>query len=151
MDRALVIGVGNRYRSDDAAGLLVTDELKARLPNSFEIIEQSGDGAELIEWWRDAGRVFIIDAVFSGAAPGTIFRYDANSGSVPRAHFECSTHAFGIAEAVELARSLGRLPSHLIIYGIEGESFASGTAVSPAVEESSHKTAELLMEEAAEK
>jgi hydrogenase maturation protease len=151
MGRTLVIGVGNRYRSDDAAGLVVIDELKSRLPDSVEIVEQSGDAAALIESWSGAERVFVIDAVFSNAAAGTILRYDANSGRVPCARFRCSTHMFGIAEAVEMARSLGELPSQLIIYGIEGESFATGTGVSPRVKEASHKIVELLIRETADK
>jgi hydrogenase maturation protease len=42
----------------------------------------------------------------------------------------CTTHAFGVAEAVELARVLGRLPHRLSIYGIEGRKFDLGSAPS---------------------
>ena len=45
-----------------------------------------------------------------------------------------STHAFGVADAVELARALGRLPGRLDVYAIEGASFAAGDRLSPAVE-----------------
>ena len=44
-----------------------------------------------------------------------------------------STHAFGVAETIELARSLGRLPERLIAYLVEGERFATGAPLSPAV------------------
>ena len=48
--------------------------------------------------------------------------------------FNFSTHGFGVAEAVELARSLNQLPPQLIIYGIEGKNFADGFGLSPEVE-----------------
>lgn len=41
---------------------------------------------------------------------------------------------FSMAEAVELARVLRRLPPRLIIYGIEGESFEMAVGLSARVE-----------------
>ena len=40
-----------------------------------------------------------------------------------------------MAEAVELARELDRLPGRLAVYGIEGESFEVGEGLTPIVEE----------------
>ena len=51
--------------------------------------------------------------------------------SAPRS--STSTHAVGLAEAIELARTLGRLPARLVVYGIEGERFEAGTGLTPAV------------------
>ncbi len=47
--------------------------------------------------------------------------------------FHYSTHAFSVAEAVELARALDQLPSRLILYGIEGRDFSAGERLSPEV------------------
>jgi hydrogenase maturation protease len=44
-----------------------------------------------------------------------------------------STHAFGVAEAVELARELGRLPGRLEVYAIEGADFSAGAELSAEV------------------
>ncbi len=38
------------------------------------------------------------------------------------------------SEAVELARALHQLPPSLVVYGIEGKTFAVSTGLSPAVE-----------------
>jgi hydrogenase maturation protease len=130
----LIIGIGNEYRSDDAAGLIVARRLKGRLTDSAIVIEQSGDGAALMEAWRGAEMVIIIDAVMSGAAPGTIHRFDANAQPLPKDAFRLSTHAFGVAEAIELSRALTRLPRSLMVYGIEGKNFAAGVGISPEVE-----------------
>jgi hydrogenase maturation protease len=130
----LIIGIGNEYRSDDAAGLIVARRLKERLADSAIVLEQSGDGAALMEAWRGAETVIIFDAVMSGAAAGTIHLLDANTQSIPKSYFRCSTHAFSVAEAIELARALGNFPQHLVVYGIEGKNFTAGVGLSAEVE-----------------
>ncbi len=139
MNDTLIIGLGNEYRSDDAAGLLVARRLQAIAGKIVAVLEQSGEGAALMEAWQDAERVILIDAVRSGATAGTIHRLDAQAQPIPQQFFHYSTHAFSIAEAIELARALNRLPPCLIVYGIEGKTFAAGltlsTEVASAVEE----------------
>jgi hydrogenase maturation protease len=128
--RTLIIGIGNPYRQDDGAGIAAARRLKEM---GFRVEEQNGEGAALIEAWTRADRVILIDAVSSGAPPGTLHRFDATSRRLPKTPFRRSTHAFGVAEAVELARSLHRLPRRLIVYGIEGKRFGTGDGVSPDV------------------
>jgi hydrogenase maturation protease len=130
----LIIGIGNEYRGDDAVGLIVARRLRGRLSDSVKVLEQTGDGAALMEAWRCAETVIVIDAVASGAAPGAIHRFDANTRPIPKNAFRCSTHAFGVAEAIELSRALGEFPRSLVVYGIEGKNFAAGVGLSPEVE-----------------
>lgn len=98
------------------------------------VIEHTGDGAALMELWKDADSVVVIDAVLSGAAPGTVSRFDAALRPLPALMFRDSTHAFGLAEAVELSRALKQLPRRLIVYGVEAKNFEAGTNLSPAIE-----------------
>jgi hydrogenase maturation protease len=128
----LVIGVGNALRGDDAVGLVVLERLREARP-TVPMREESGEGAALMEAWAASQHVIIIDATASGAAPGTIHRLDAQEQPIPAEFFHYSTHDFGVAEAVEMARVLGRLPARLIIYGIEGSSFDFGAELTPAV------------------
>ena len=86
-----------------------------------------------MEAWQGAKIVYLFDAVLSGAEAATIHRLDARLQPVSAKFFHCSTHGFGVAEAVELARSLNQLPPKLIIYGIEGKNFAAGIGLSPEV------------------
>ena len=92
-----------------------------------------GEPVGLIEDWSGADAVIVVDAVSSGAPPGTIHRLDPLSAPIPAALPQGSTHAFGLAETVELARTLERLPPRLTVYGIEGERFAAGQQLSPPV------------------
>ena len=125
----LVVGLGNAARRDDAAGLIAARRLGAL---GLVAREHEGDPVALLELWRGAESVVVIDAVRSGAAPGTVHRLDASCAPLPAGlRGSTSTHAVGLAEAIELARALGRLPGRLLVYGIEGARFEAGTGLSP--------------------
>jgi len=145
MSHILVIGVGNEYRSDDGVGLVVARELCAKKLPGVQIAESSGDGAALLEAWETAGTVILIDAAYSGADPGTMCRFDVNSEPVPISLSFHSTHAFGVAEALELARALQQLPPSLIVYTIVGKHFSAGTGLSPEVSEAAKKVVAQVM------
>jgi hydrogenase maturation protease len=92
-----------------------------------------GEPAELMEAWGGEDDVILIDAVVTGAAPGAVHVWDGQH--LPAfATSASSTHGLGVAQAIELARALDRLPARLRVYGIEGKEFAIGSAVSPEVE-----------------
>ena len=128
-----LIGIGNEFRSDDAVGLYVARQLKQRTDGVLDIVEATGEGIDLLELWEGAEKVLLVDAVCSKAKPGTIYRFDTRKQSIPDNLFSCSTHHFGVAQAIEMARVLQRLPARLIVYGIEGKTFTAGIQLSPEV------------------
>ena len=130
----LVVGVGNANRSDDAVGIVVAKRLSELGGDAVTVLEHSGEGAGLVEKWAGMDMVILVDAVSSGETPGTVHRFDARATPIPVGLFHYSSHAFGVAEAVELARALGRLPPRLLVYGVVGERFASGNGLTGAVE-----------------
>jgi hydrogenase maturation protease len=75
-----------------------------------------------------------VDATRSGTPPGTLHRFDVAAQSLPATLLCYSTHAFGVAEAIELARALGQLPARFIVYGIEGKNFVAGSGLSAEAE-----------------
>lgn len=130
----LIVGVGNEYRGDDAIGLLVVRDLRRMGVLETVLREESGEGSALMDCWKNMGAVILVDAVRSGSPPGTIHRFEAHRQPIPAAFAHFSSHAFGVAEAIELSRVLTQLPDALIVYGIEGKSFAAGTTLSSEVE-----------------
>jgi len=143
----LVIGVGNEYRGDDAVGPYIARKLKTKgLPRTLIEI-QNGEGTLLMESWRNAHTVILLDAVNSGASPGKIYRFDAHHQPIPSRFFNCSTHGFGVAEALGLANRLKRLPPCALIYGIEGKTFEAGAMLSPEVERAAEDVMERVVEE----
>jgi hydrogenase maturation protease len=131
----IVIGIGNIYCRDDGVGIIVAQRLKQHLLSGVAILEESGEGARLLEAWRNAAVAILVDAVHSGAPTGTIHRLNANTAHIPDKFFHHSTHAFGLAEAIELARALHQLPLRTIVYGIEGSNFGAGVGLCGPVEQ----------------
>ncbi len=126
----LIIGIGNTDRGDDAAGILVARRL---IEKGISAIEHQGDPMDLIEIWRTAECAILADAVRTGASPGTLHIWDARECGLRSNAFRPSTHAFGLADAIELARTLERLPQPFAVYGIEAAQFWAGAPPSTPV------------------
>jgi hydrogenase maturation protease len=141
----LILGCGNPDRADDAAGLLVARRLREL---GIQAHELGGEALSLIEAWSGSADVIVVDAVMSGAPPGTITIWDARTSPLPADQFRCSTHAFGVAEGIELARALDRLPCNLIVIGIEGIRFDHGQSPSAKVAEAVERIAQYIAKEA---
>jgi hydrogenase maturation protease len=132
---SVVIGVGNSSRRDDGAGRHFVRTLRERLGDASDVrvVESDGDPAELLELWTGAPVAIVVDASSSRARPGTVTELDGAKGSNGFG-LRHSTHAMGVIEAVQLGKALGRMPSRLRIFGIEGEDFSFGEGLTPAVE-----------------
>jgi len=145
---AVVIGVGNPDRGDDGVGAAVLALLEGRLPAEVRRVSLSGgDPAQLMEAWAPARRACVVDAMVSGAPPGTVRRFDAAAGPLPAEVLLVSTHALGAGAAIEMGRALGRLPAALVVYGVEGAAFAIGSGLSPAVAAGAAEAAARISEE----
>lgn len=143
----LILGVGNACRGDDAAGLLVARRLRERVPAGVTVLERHGDLVGLLDDWVDQPEVILIDAMQSSAPVGTILRVDARTEPLPNDAFRSSTRAFGVAEAFALGRLLRVLPRRFIVYGIAGDDFTMGAAISEAVERAVDEVVERVVAE----
>ncbi|MDR7484064.1 MAG: hydrogenase maturation protease [Armatimonadota bacterium] len=151
----LIVGVGTTDHGDDAAGLavarrvgvLLAEPARRGIRDAVTVVEHTGDAAALMEAWAGAQAVILVDAVVSGAPPGTICRLDLGAVTIPSLRHP-STHAFGIAEAVGLARALGRGPSCAVLYGIEAASCSPGHGMSAPVASAVETAARRVLEEA---
>jgi hydrogenase maturation protease len=127
----ILIGLGNQFRHDDATGLIAARRLRER---RVAVAEHDGDPASLVNLWNGADSLIVIDAISSGAAPGTIHCFDLNASTLPQPLFRTSTHALSLADAIELSRTLGTLPTRAFVLGVEGHDFTIGVGLSPDVE-----------------
>jgi len=126
----LAIGIGHPFRRDDGIGPAVAEALS--LPG-VEILIHHGEGTDLMARWQDRDQVVAIDATVSGAPAGTLRVWDAVAAPLPAGLFPKGSHQFGLAEAIELSRLLGRLPAALTVIGIEGGDFSAGQGLTPTV------------------
>jgi hydrogenase maturation protease len=138
----LVVGLGSPHRGDDAVGIEVATAVSRAVRRlglrGVEVVPH-GDPTDLVLTWSGRDLAVVVDAVTSGAAPGTLVRVDVgpahpgwSDGPMVGAR---GTHALGLAAAVELGRALDRLPGRLVVVGVEAGSVDHGTALSPPVAE----------------
>jgi hydrogenase maturation protease len=132
--RIIVMGVGNDMRRDDGIGLAVVRTATEQLAPSVESAILDGEPTRMIDAWEAFDAAIIVDAVRTGASPGTIHRYDVTAGDdVPGRTDHPSSHALGVGESVALGRALDRIPKRVVVIGIEGEDFGDGPDLSPAL------------------
>ena len=140
-----IIGCGNRGRGDDAAGVLVVERLRELGVESQGVRAEtcSGESAELIDALSSEEEVLLVDAVVTGAPPGTVHEWESDvpplAGGTP-----ASTHGFGVGEAIRLAKALGRSPKSLRVCGIEASRFDRGTKPTAAVQQAVENVAQRI-------
>jgi hydrogenase maturation protease len=129
--RWLLAGVGNPGRSDDGIGAAVIAAVAPQLPSGVRIIYRLCEPARLLDELGCVEGAWLVDAASGGAAPGTITRLDLACGHLPAlVRTGASSHGFGLAGALELARALGRLPDPCIVYAVEAGCFDHGVGLS---------------------
>lgn len=122
--------LGSRYRGDDAVGPLAAERLRDA---GVRVIDCADEPTRLLDAWDGLDTVVVVDAVVTGAPAGTIHRVDPGGGPLPRDLGLASTHAVGVADALELGRTLGRAPRRVVVLGVEGAAFGMGDEMTPAV------------------
>lgn len=134
----LLVGLGSPDRGDDAVGPAVARAVAARRLPRVEVVEHE-DPTALLDLWSGRCLTVVVDAVRSGAAPGTLVVLETGQAdaALPQTAWAATgrggTHSFGLAGAVELARALGRLPRRVVVLGVEAERLEVGEPLSPPV------------------
>ncbi len=111
------------------------------------MLDCGDEPTRLLDAWAGLDLVVVVDAIRPGGAPGTLHRVEAHEGRLPAELGMASTHAFGIADTIELGRALGRSPGRVVVIGVEGASFEMGEDVSPEVEAAIDRVVEAVRAE----
>ena len=147
----VVVGVGNEFRRDDAAGLEVIARLRALQPadaalSLVTLAVSSGEPAGLIELWHGAGLAVVVDAVRDERLPpGSVCQLPVDA-LVGGADGAASSHGIGLGETVQLARALGRLPARLTVLAVVGRDFGLGAGLTAEVAAGVSELAERVRE-----
>jgi hydrogenase maturation protease len=147
--KTLILGLGNPLVTDDSVGLRVSDVLKEKLRDreDVEVSEDYWGGLRLMERLIGYRRAIIIDAVCSGASPGTIHRLSPDSIATQRS---ASAHDVNLPTALEFGRQAGMdLPRNedILLVGIEAEDILNfGERCTPAVEAAIPRAVETVLE-----
>ena len=127
----VLIGVGNEYRRDDGVGPALVAQVAGSVASDVVVSVVDGEPVALLDAWAGAELAVVVDAArCEPSTPGRIHRRGADE---PIAARSASTHALGVAEALELAAALGRAPTRLVIYTVEAADLGHGAGLSPLV------------------
>jgi len=130
----VVIGVGNSILSDDGVGVHAIRLLQgdSRVPAGVSILDGGTLGLELVPYASDASRVLLLDAVNSGAAPGTLVRMAASD--LLGAKGGWSAHQLGVADLISALALVSTGPQDIVVLGVQPANTDWGTTLSPAVD-----------------
>jgi hydrogenase maturation protease len=147
--KTLILGLGNPIVSDDSAGLKVATILKERLAGreDVEVSEDYWGGLRLMERLVGYDRAIVIDAICTGAPPGTLHRLTPDDIGTQRS---ASAHDVNLATALEFGRQAGvSLPpnSRIMLIGIEAENVLDfSERCTPAVEAAIPNAVEMALD-----
>lgn len=139
--KVCVVGVGKPWAGDDGVGPAVVGRLADRFEGmppvqgvDLTFSTSPEPAVDLLRLMDGCDILIIIDAVRSGAPPGTIHRQAWLPGLLqPRGLGRASSHGLGVHEMLALAGALNRLPRQVFLWGIEIVSTEPGQGLSPQV------------------
>ncbi|MEJ2011468.1 MAG: hydrogenase maturation protease [Anaerolineales bacterium] len=147
MMKTLILGLGNPLLRDDSVGLRVVQELREIIPAdpAIELDEDFWGGLRLMERMIGYDRVIIVDAIQSGAKPGTI--HFLSPGDIPTQR-SASAHDVNLPTALEFGRQAGaQLPSEdqILLIAVEAEDVLTfGEELTPNVQEALPRAVEAV-------
>lgn len=132
-----VIGLGNEWAGDDAAGLVAAGMLRERLQQEgmtgIEVGSREVPEWEMFERMQPDDLLLFIDACASGSEPGTVFELHVDE-LMGRGVRHCSSHGLGLAHWLSMAEVLGTRSGHVTVFAVELADTSMGAGLSPAVE-----------------
>jgi hydrogenase maturation protease len=134
----LVLGLGNLLLSDDGIGPAVLEQLansSAMWPREVEFVDGGTQGLALLAELEGRRAVIIVDALQTGAPPGTVHRVTLNELRAISPGRANSGHEGNAGELLAAAQLLGELPDRLFIVGVEPEKICTGFGLSDGVKE----------------
>jgi hydrogenase maturation protease len=134
-----LIGIGQSLRGDDEAGLAAVrlweqTYRKDRLHYTLRVELVESPGVGLLNFFEGVDAAILVDAVQSGAKPGTLHKLCENDLTAFLDGTD-SAHGWGIAETLCLGRKMGlaTLPQKIVVIGIEAGVVEVGEGLSPEV------------------
>jgi len=148
MCRLMVMGLGNILLSDEGAGIHLLSELKNHdLPIGTELVDAGTAGMNLLYLMEGVERLVIVDSICTDAEAGAIYRLTLQDIYECPPRLSISFHQISLLDVLSQGIYLGKLPTALVIYGIQPKSLDWGVELSNEVKARLPKLAELVCRE----
>jgi hydrogenase maturation protease len=130
--RRLIVALGSPH-GDDAVAWHVARALPARGIPAGELREAASP-ARVLDWLADLDELHVVDACRADGPVGRLhcWSWPVSPPDLSRARW--TSHGLSPLDALRLAATLGALPPHVTIWGIEIDSPLPGEALSPALQ-----------------
>jgi hydrogenase maturation protease len=147
--RILVLGVGNPLLGDEGLGPQTIHELSSAysFPPDVRLLDGGTAGLSLLSEIAAVEKLLVVDAVQTGAAPGTVVSLDGSALDRDRRGL-MGPHDIGVRELVTTARLYGG-PTETMLLGIEPETLGLGLGLSAPVAKSLPKLMGAVIEQLA--
>lgn len=130
----LVLGLGNILLHDEGVGVHAVEALQQRhrLPPEVSVVDGGTCGMDLLEIIAAARHLIVVDAVKTGAAPGTLVRL---AGDQVPAFFRTriSPHQLGLSELLATLTLHGEAPDTVTVIGCVPSDLTTGLGLSPGI------------------
>ena len=132
-NKPVVLGLGNPLFQDEGLGIhLIQQLMQNDIDDQVELIDGGTDALALLGVVEEAEYLLIIDAIDDDAPAGTIRQLSGDA--IPLlATCRMSAHQIGFQEVLALASLRGKLPAHIVLFGVQPQSLDWGTELSPPV------------------
>lgn len=125
--RAVVIGMGNPYRSDDGVGAAVAATVA--VPTGVTVLACPAEPTAILDAWDGVALAVLVDAAV-GEPPGRITTGTIDDYAAER---PVSSHDLNLQQTYELGRAIGRAPDRLVVVTVGIAEAGHGVGLSPAV------------------
>lgn len=117
--KTLIVGIGSPILGDDGVGLHAARRVQALPPcDNVTVLELGTGGLALLDYLDGHDRLIILDAIVTGATPGTIFELGGEDAAAT-VHFG-GAHEADLPAVLSLARKLAkRMPEEVIVIAVE--------------------------------
>jgi hydrogenase maturation protease len=142
-----VLGLGNLMRTDDAVGMLALQKLTedGRWPRDIEVIEGGTLGLDLLHVLYGVSHLLVLDAVDTGAAPGTLVRFSGQE--LIHLPTSKSVHLLGLSDMINALRLMEAPPMEVFLLGVQPESTGWGTTLTSTVEAAQKELVEAALQQ----
>ena len=142
MGKIAVLGMGNVLFKDEGIGIHLIHALK-NFPDleSVDLID-GGTSPQVIDLVRDADRLIVIDAIYGGEEPGSVYRIKPEHVKNQKPY---SIHELNVLQMLWTLNIIGKSPKITII-GIEPKEIDWGLELSPELEQRLPQITEFVRE-----
>jgi hydrogenase maturation protease len=134
----LVLGLGNTLLTDDGVGPALVEHLgggEDRWNGQVEFIDGGTQGLALLGQLAGRRALIILDALTTGAVPGTIHRLTLSELRDVTPIRGGSAHEGNAGELLNAAQLLGELPDRLFVVGVEPQVIRTGFGLTSPVQQ----------------